>query len=41
MLNIPSPGTFENIGQLISAQQSSEHVKPCGQSMSNHVVQTG
>ena len=30
MLDIPSPGSFQNIGLLIWAQQSSEHVKPCG-----------
>ena len=26
MLDVPSPGSFQNIGQ----QQGSEHVKPCG-----------
>ena len=29
MLDIPSPGSYENIGRLIWAQQSSEHVKSC------------
>ena len=29
MLDIPSPGSFQNIGLLILAQQGSEHVKPC------------
>ena len=32
MLDIPSPGRFQNIGLLIWAQQGSEHVKPCGSS---------
>ena len=30
MLDMPSPGSFQNIGLLILAQQGSEHVKPCG-----------
>ena len=30
MLDMPSPGSFQNIGLLIRAQQGSEHVKPCG-----------
>ena len=30
MLDIPSPGSFQNIGLLILAQQGSEYVKPCG-----------
>ena len=30
MLDMPSPGSFQNIGLLIWAQQGSEHVKPCG-----------
>ena len=29
MLDIPCPGSFQNIGLLIRAQQGSEHVKPC------------
>ena len=30
MLDIPSPGSFQHIGLLMSAQPGSEHVKPCG-----------
>ena len=30
MLDMPSPGSFQNIGLLLWAQQGSEHVKPCG-----------
>ena len=30
MLDMLSPGSFQNIGLLIWAQQGSEHVKPCG-----------
>ena len=30
MLDIPSPGSFQNIGLLMSAQQDSEHVEACG-----------
>ena len=30
MLNMPNHGTFQNIDLLTSAQQGSEHVKPCG-----------
>ena len=30
MLDIPSPGSFQNIGLLIWAQQGWEHVTPCG-----------
>ena len=30
ILYIPSPGSFQNIGLLIWAQQGSNHVKPCG-----------
>ena len=29
---MPSPGSFQNIGLLILAQQGSKHVKPCGSS---------
>ena len=29
-LEILSPGSFQNIGLLILAEQGSEHVKPCG-----------
>ena len=30
MLDMPSPGRFQNIALLIWGQQGSEHVKPCG-----------
>ena len=30
MLDMPSPGSFPNLGLLIWAQQGSEYVKPCG-----------
>ena len=30
MLDNPNPGRFENIGRLIWAQRTPEHVKPCG-----------
>ena len=30
MLAMPSSGSFQNIGLLISAQQGLEYVKPCG-----------
>ena len=30
MLDISSPGSFQNIGLLIWAQQGTEHVKLCG-----------
>ena len=30
MLDMPGPGSFQNIGLLLGAKQGSEHVKPCG-----------
>ena len=30
LLDMPSPGSFQNIGLLIWAQQGLNHVKPCG-----------
>ena len=30
MLDMPCPGSFQNIDLLISAQQGSQHVKLCG-----------
>ena len=35
ILDMPNPGSFQNIGLLISAQQSSELVKPCGSNWVN------